>query len=161
MVELGSSGICIAWWHECDGCTGMRFNNAFWAGMWLKRFKGDPDSMATLRTLFSSSGIASGQRFTDSAVLEQVAKCFAEGKIHLCNQEVKPLPITIGELEAPAFPLAQRAPRPSSGSSSDSSLFPSDVDVLALADAQKGASEAGVPFCEECMKTRSAGGQSA
>jgi hypothetical protein len=33
-------------------------------------------------------------------------------------------------------------------------LFPSDIDALAIAEAQKRAAADGVPFCEECLRAQ-------
>jgi len=53
--------------------------------------------------------------------------------------------------EAPAFPKEERSAGPSSPAG-DPPVFPSDIDPAAIAQAQKDAAAAGVPFCEECVK---------
>jgi hypothetical protein len=41
---------------------------------------------------------------------------------------------------------------------SEENVFPNDADLAAIADALKKASQAGVPFCEECAKAAAAAG---
>ena len=168
MIELGPAPIRISWWHECSGCTGLYFRDALWARLWLARFQTDSSSMSKFRLMLVRSGNSHVYYLTDDEVVEQLASLFCSGQLHVCEQKpaLVPLPIMIGkkEEEAPPFSLVQRR---STGRSTplvaEAPAFPSDVDVLAVAEAQKEAASLGIPFCEECEKARlkaAAGGPS-
>jgi hypothetical protein len=44
--------------------------------------------------------------------------------------------------------------QPAPGPGQEAPLFPSDIDPVAIAEAQRQAAAAGVPFCEECLRAQ-------
>lgn len=130
--------------------------------------KRDPAAISMLRTAALRDGLGSGVAFTNDALLKWVASQLASGRLRVCQTSVNKTAATTGDPatnsganSAPpgaqppkAFPLADRSSKTtkSSGPAADQSSFPSDVQLTALAQALAEASQAGVPFCEECMK---------
>ncbi|SPE42727.1 hypothetical protein SBA3_670010 [Candidatus Sulfopaludibacter sp. SbA3] len=137
-------------WYLCDSTDQPSAEYVEFQGdqalalQWLNRFRGDVVLFAKLRGLFDRSW-----RYDDSQLLKQIAGRLALGVWRARRPASRPIP----RGEAAAEFAERRDPTESTSSSmSEPSLFPDDVDFLAIADARKEAARLGVPFCEECAK---------
>ena len=153
----------------------------------LSQCKGDSAAMATLRSALSRFGISVAAHVSTAVTLNVFAEHFSSGRLRICQPAATtitpvkgdPATTTGSNQASPAssqvttsqntttasdaakpFPMAdrsQKAQAASSTATTDASSFPSDVHLVALAQVLKQASQAGVPFCEECAKAQARG----
>ena len=147
---IGSDG-----WYLCDDQDQPESDFVEFLGheahavQFLNQFRDDVFAQRTLRRLLG----ATHPFADDESVSGDVALRIGRG-IWLARQPTFQLYPSGGKpaaAEAPAFPKEERSPAPPSPAG-DSPIFPSDIDPAAIAQAQKDAAAAGVPFCEECVK---------
>jgi hypothetical protein len=116
-----------------------------------------------LKRLLLESGVELS-RVSDDVVFKHVARRLESGQICIQQRRWRDeshKPQGDGDRETePPFPRAERTPPKSSSvvPNSEENVFPNDADLAAIADALKKASQAGVPFCEECAKAAAAAG---
>ncbi len=120
---------------------------------WASQFRGDAFALSTLRRLIGS---AFPPR-SDEQVAQEVAWRLTTG-VWLARRRVIRKASGLGGRpeEAPPFPREDRrstAPQVVSPPT-DASLFPDDIDPVAIAEGQRQAAVLGVPFCEECLKAQ-------
>jgi hypothetical protein len=137
--------------HECVQFDG----NETFALRWASQFRDDLFAQRTLRRLLGS---AIPPR-SDEQVVREVAWRLAHG-VWKAYRPVIGIPTAdrgVPQEEPVAFPQQERrqAPR-ESAPPPEAPLFPSDVDAVAIAEAQKRAAADGVPFCEECLRAQMA-----
>ncbi len=123
---------------------------------WASQFRGDPFAQRTLRRLL---GRTIPPR-SDEQVTREVAWRLTRG-VWKATRPVLEIPTAdrgVPQQEPVAFPQQERRPAPprESAPGPEAPLFPPDVDVLAIAEAQKRAAAEGVPFCEECLRAQMA-----
>ncbi len=137
------------------------------AEMAVLSLRRDPAAIAMLRNMASRDGFGSGVSLTNDAVLKWVASQLASGRLRMCQTAFATTAASAGDPatgsganSAPpqterAFPLADRSSKTQQSAAApatDQSSFPTDVELVALAKALTDATQAGVPFCEECAK---------
>jgi hypothetical protein len=148
-------------WYLCDWTDQPGFEYVELGGdaerslLWLSQFRGDTFVLGALRRLFDRSLL-----YDDSEILRQTACRLAGGAWRARRPVWEPLhtgAAVPGE-NTVAFPLEERQPAAASKPSSmpEPAVFPADIDPVAIAEAQKQAAKAGIPFCEECQKAQAA-----
>jgi hypothetical protein len=124
--------------------------------------------MYEMRMLVARHGGAHDvSRWKDDLVLERMARQISLGQWHICPHpdgqaaEAQPAdsaaPVASQAVVVPRKQVQPESPRPAIVE--DTSSFPQDADLLAIAEAQREAALLGIPFCEECEKARLASSQ--
>ncbi|HXK05664.1 MAG TPA: hypothetical protein VMS37_24890 [Verrucomicrobiae bacterium] len=133
------------------------FPNRDWTLAWLRGFRTDRRRMAGFRDLAVRAGYLFAHSRPDDALLNALASEIAWGRFRLVRAIPKLLPLSIAPGEEPQAVWA--SPRPSAARPQpfiEEQTFSPDLDTLAIAEAQKEAARAGVPFCEECARAAAA-----
>jgi len=161
-VTLGHDG-----WYLCDRTDQPDTEytelpaDRFFALEWIRQFCRDSLAMTALRHL--GSGAPRGTP-SDEDVLRLVAWRLGSGTLKARKLITAPPggsgAQAPGETPVP-FPLESRRPAAPRASkpAPDPPTLPDDTDAAAIARGQKDAARSGVPFCEECLKAKLAGGQ--
>lgn len=153
-------------WHECELCRAEAKHEPLSTLESLRRLKSNPAVMAQLRLRLAHSGGAHDvSRWKDDVVLERMAREVSRGRWLICRHDDGARRDSQPADTAPAAPAQQTVvprrqappeePRPTV--LDESSSFPGDADLMAIAEAQREAARLGVPFCEECEKAKMAG----
>lgn len=106
------------------------------------------ESSAVLRAM---SGLAG------DALADWLTERLAAGDLKILWRRRAPL-IIAEAAPAPPPPPAPRRMATAAPPAPAYTTFPPDFDALAVAESLRAAAQDGVPFCEECMKARSAAG---
>jgi hypothetical protein len=121
---------------------------------WAHQFDHDLFAKRTLRDLLGASYASR----SDEHIAREVAWRLTSG-VWFARRRVVERPVidSAVPVEAPPFPKERRRPSPQQrrGPEPDAPLFPSDIDPMAIAAAQKQAAALGIPFCEECLRAAS------
>lgn len=162
---------------ECLNRTysGACARSGIWAGrssseLFVAKCRQDATGVAALRSILPQFGVGVASHISTTATLKVFAEHFSSGRLRMCQTSFSTTALTGDPATANAtvsappvsekpFPLANRLSNPQSTSTlmETQSSFPADVHLAALAQALKAATQAGVPFCEECQ--RGAGAQ--
>ncbi len=156
-VPLGNDEWCLCDSSEPPDRECLQFGgNEALALQWARQFRGDLFAQRTLRRLL---GPTIPPR-SDEQVAREVAWRLARGvwQAHRPVVEIPTADRGVPQEEPVAFPQQERraAPPRESAPGPDAPSFPSDIDALAIAAAQKRAAADGVPFCEECLRAQMA-----
>ena len=134
---------------ECEKV--LTFINTSLAFQFACRFRTDYLAMAKFRAVARGFG----PPLSDDELLRDIATKLRLGDLRVCERV--PEGHAGGAQDdprAPAFDPSERrqyeAPPPPRRPKDEDSF--EDADLIAIADAQKAAAEAGVPFCEECAR---------
>jgi hypothetical protein len=155
-VPIGSDG-----WYFCDWSDHPDWEYTEFQGsetlalQWANQLRGDVLAWYSLRGLLGGAF----PPLSDEQLAHEVAWRLTSGA-WVARRRVVKWVASGGErrpVDAAAFPKQERraAPPPPS-QAPDAPLFPSDIDPVAIAEAQKQAAALGVPFCEECLKAQMA-----
>ena len=155
-VPVGNDG-----WYLCERSDHPDYEYRDFIGsqtlalQWANQFRGDYFAWYTLRRLL---GGAFPPR-SDGEISREVAWRLTSGAWVARRPIVHRVAVRAVEsiVETPAFPIEDRRSRPPQSTSApgpDAPLFPSDIDPVAIAEAQKEAAALGVPFCEECLRAQ-------
>jgi hypothetical protein len=149
----------IQWTSRCDNLE--FFGDDFRARQWISRAHRNPWVMARMRTLLRQEYLTFVTDHDDEQVLVEIARLLSVGRLHLHRErfqkiesevgtavEAEPEEQVVAPRQAEPAPVEKAAPPP------EEPMFSEGVDPHALAEAQRQAAAAGLPFCEECMKAR-------
>ena len=158
-VPIGSDGWYLSDWRDQPDheYTEFRGSKAL-ALQWANQFRGDTFALCALRRVLGGAF----PPLSDEQIAQEVGRRLTSG-VWVARRRVVTWVATGGGRrpeEAAAFrkedrPSATPPPRTPSPVP-DAPLFPSDIDPVAIAEAQKHAAALGVPFCEECLKAQMA-----
>jgi hypothetical protein len=160
MVALGRWR--LFWWFERPKPQAelLRWNNSA-AALWVGGFRRRNDALPVFRRLLAQHHVTDEWRSGDDGLIRLVTDAVARDR--LLVYEWRPQREGGGtnpeetQTLAPAFPLEERRVASSSQEQApDTPLFPDDAELVAIAGVLKSASEAGIPFCEECAKAAAA-----
>jgi hypothetical protein len=154
-VPLGNDEWCLCDSSEPPDHECMQFEgNETIALRWASQFHGDLFAQRTMRRLLGSTIPPR----SDEQVAREVAWRLARGvwTAHRPGIEIPTADRGVPQEAPVAFPQQERrqAPPRDSTPPPEAPLFPSDIDALAIAEAQKRAAADGVPFCEECLRAQ-------
>lgn len=148
------------WLEAVDGDPDMEpvdLSDSDLALQWTRRFAGDDFAIARLEAILREC--ASGAYCDDDAgVLEHIAERLSSGELLVASRKWDFAGSTSAkgaELVAPPFdPSERKKYQPDTPRSETEEGFPDDDDLIAIAEVQREAAAAGVPFCEECERAR-------
>ena len=124
----------------------------------LDDFKGDPASMAQLRSLLAEhSGAEDLWRIPDEQVLQRAGRLLVGRELLVGIEWRGRLPAVATEDQPPAQAAAPAPPAPAT-EVEDPATFSSTHDGATQAAALRNAAATGMPFCEECERAAREGG---
>jgi hypothetical protein len=164
MIRLGSRGWELHRGPACADCTPYPLlRDAFWARLWLRQLKIDPDVLYQIRHVVLEANTWWPLRSaTTDQTIEWMAKLLANGAWHVhapvlretggaaSGQNSASEEVDLAEI-ASSMPAVRSSPEPPPPPQQEGAL-PADADEATIAAAMKQAAAMGIPFCEECTR---------
>ncbi|MDX2152274.1 MAG: hypothetical protein SFV54_16170 [Bryobacteraceae bacterium] len=155
MIPFEEEKLELGWWWECRTPAPLPARQQFSLFSWLYEHKNRPDRMAALRQMMRAADPTIYLLEDDDVLWHLVARLYVGEAVFCAGErepepEVKPVFSRSSSSEGAAAP----APRQSSAprEEQEASTLSPNADAAAQAAALTSASEAGIPFCEECLR---------